>query len=607
MKLLPYALLLLLLMSFQSYALDCPKIPEQTNKELDVEVKAAVGKIGPVKGAELETRTKKVILDLMGKLPQADKVYLEQMMYATYCSALRDDKTLPESEKAARIRTYNIEVRRTLFPPEATKDRKQQGAFPGNERMEARLRLAQMSLAFTSDTFFGSVKKGDTDAVKLFLAAGMDPNVKDKDGDTGLTHAVRKGHRPIIDVLLKAKANVNEKNNWGWTAVSDAVSPDKKDILLVLLKHSANVEALNGAFLAAASYGDRDTLNMLIKRGADVRAVWDGRSIRDLALRNAVQDSSGPEKDVNETVKYVLDLGADVNSDFEQQRGKTTVLLLAVEKGSGSIVRTLLDRGADPRTRWECKCVLAGFTPLMLAAWQAGNTGYPTSIVTSLLDSGAEINARCESDNAYDYGGSTALMVAVIKGNSKVAEILITRNADLTVRNDKGETALLLAAKQHMDGNIFASLMHKGVDINQSDNKGATALMNAAWICEVDYVHALLGMSADVDIKNNAGETALLVAVSAHSCDKKRELIRLLVDKGANINAKTNDGKTALMTAVSGGDISTVETLLEKGADANAKDLYGKRALDFAEKGGLTDDIRDKMLWVLKAAADARK
>ncbi len=129
MKLLACAFLIVLFMPFQSIAIDCPQIPEQTNKEWDVEVKAAVGKIGPVKGAELETRTKKATLDLMGKLPQADKVYLEQMMYATYCSALRDDKTLSESERAVRIRAYNIEVRKILFGPPEKKDRKKQWTY----------------------------------------------------------------------------------------------------------------------------------------------------------------------------------------------------------------------------------------------------------------------------------------------------------------------------------------------------------------------------------------------------------------------------------------------------------------------------------------------
>jgi hypothetical protein len=94
-----------------------------------VTIKTAVVKIGPVKGAELENRTRTVTADVMSKLPQADRVYLEQMMYATYCSAIRDDKTLSESGKAARLRSYNLELRRTLSgvkPPAPKPDRKQQ-------------------------------------------------------------------------------------------------------------------------------------------------------------------------------------------------------------------------------------------------------------------------------------------------------------------------------------------------------------------------------------------------------------------------------------------------------------------------------------------------
>lgn len=95
-------------------ALECPPIPDQAHKDWDVTIKGAVGKIGPVKGAELENRTRTTTADVLGKLPQADRVYLEQMMYASYCSAIRDDKKLSESDKAARVHSYNLELRRTL-------------------------------------------------------------------------------------------------------------------------------------------------------------------------------------------------------------------------------------------------------------------------------------------------------------------------------------------------------------------------------------------------------------------------------------------------------------------------------------------------------------
>ena len=91
-------------------ALECPKVPEQTIKDWEVEVNAAVAKIGPVSGGELKTKTKNATQDILGKLPNADRVYLEQMLFATYCSALRDDKVLLESQKAQRLNEYIGEV-----------------------------------------------------------------------------------------------------------------------------------------------------------------------------------------------------------------------------------------------------------------------------------------------------------------------------------------------------------------------------------------------------------------------------------------------------------------------------------------------------------------
>lgn len=96
-------------------ALECPKQPEQSKKDWDTEVALAIAKIGPAKGADLKIKSKKTTQDLLGKLPKADRVYLEQMMYTSYCSALRDDKTLTESEKAKRLKIYNAEVRKTFL------------------------------------------------------------------------------------------------------------------------------------------------------------------------------------------------------------------------------------------------------------------------------------------------------------------------------------------------------------------------------------------------------------------------------------------------------------------------------------------------------------
>ena len=91
-------------------AMECPAPPVQSRKDWDNEVKAEVGRIGVVKGAALETRVRTATQDLMGKLPGADRVYLEQMMFSAYCTALRDDASVSGTEKSRQI----LEYRRAL-------------------------------------------------------------------------------------------------------------------------------------------------------------------------------------------------------------------------------------------------------------------------------------------------------------------------------------------------------------------------------------------------------------------------------------------------------------------------------------------------------------
>lgn len=91
-------------------AMECPAPPVQSRKDWENEIKAEVGRIGIVKGAQLETRVRTATQDLMGKLPGADRVYLEQMMFSAYCSALRDDPSVSGAEKSRQI----LEYRRAL-------------------------------------------------------------------------------------------------------------------------------------------------------------------------------------------------------------------------------------------------------------------------------------------------------------------------------------------------------------------------------------------------------------------------------------------------------------------------------------------------------------
>lgn len=91
-------------------ALDCPEPPRQMTKDSKAEVKTAIGRIGPMKGAELEIKVKRETKDLLSSLPNADKLYLEHMMYASYCSSLRDDKSLTEAQRRKELNEFHGHV-----------------------------------------------------------------------------------------------------------------------------------------------------------------------------------------------------------------------------------------------------------------------------------------------------------------------------------------------------------------------------------------------------------------------------------------------------------------------------------------------------------------
>lgn len=86
-----------------------------------------------------------------------------------------------------------------------------------------------------------------------------------------------------------------------------------------------------------------------------------------------------------------------------------------------SILTLLLDRGADIEAR-----AADDYTPLHEAV-RAGNL----AAVTVLLTRGANINAQCSL-----YEGSTALEIAIGQGNFQIVESLLHRDADSTLLPD---------------------------------------------------------------------------------------------------------------------------------------------------------------------------
>jgi ankyrin repeat protein len=174
-------------------------------------------------------------------------------------------------------------------------------------------------------------------------------------------------------------------------------------------------------------------------------------------------------------------------------------------------------------SRWQ----MSMYGPLQQAAHD-GNI----SAMRSLLDSGADVNGRCE------YHAMTALHAAAKAGQSEAAKILLERGAKVNTTDDQGYTPLHVAtrygkgqpATSLVGRNAVAGmLLDNGADPNVLTTNRQSALMLAAFDGNPGMVKLLLGHSADPNLVDAQGHTAMDTASFMNAArEHEREVILLL-------------------------------------------------------------------------------
>jgi len=232
-------------------------------------------------------------------------------------------------------------------------------------------------------------------------------------------------------------------------------------------------------------------------------------------------------------------------------------LLIAAEKGDLNAATQLLAKGAAVNVRNPTN----GWTPLIFAAKRGD-----LAMATLLISNKADVNAQ--STTAI---GSRTLAFATDDRNLKLIDLLLAHGARINDPARNGETALHHAATQ---GHLAAArlLLSKGADPNQYTFRNEngfvfTPFLGAFFRGDTNMASLLLEHGADIETRNNRGNTALMHAAMFET----PQGLQWLIAKGANVNARGHHGHSALIYAAYNGRVENVRELLRAGADPFAK------------------------------------
>ncbi|MGW8266109.1 MAG: ankyrin repeat domain-containing protein [Longimicrobiales bacterium] len=234
----------------------------------------------------------------------------------------------------------------------------------------------------------------------------------------------------------------------------------------------------------AAGYGRTGIVRLLLEHGADPN-LQDYQGHAPLHLAGMYGR--------DEVVTVLLELGGELELEQRDDYGRTPLLLVARESGSGAAARALLDHGADPDALDRY-----GASSLNLAAWR----GFE-DVVNALLDHGA----------ALDAGGSRASVLpayAAQGGLERLFRALAEAGADFGSRTENGGS-LLHAAAEGGSEEIVGTLLDRGFDATERDRYGWTPLHYAAQRGREGVSALLISRGADVNAVSVGGHTPLSV------------------------------------------------------------------------------------------------
>ncbi len=432
--------------------------------------------------------------------------------------------------------------------------------------------------------------------IKKLIDKGADINITDKKGNLPLHIAAQKHDVNTVSFILKMTSKVDKPNHIGMRPLHYAVEYNNLSVVQKIMHYRVDVTATNNEGMSllhlALKNKDKKIIDNILKTDAVKMLNKENISNQKTPFHQAV---ALKKLDI---VHKMISYGASVNKEDGNQ---TSPLIIAVRNDDIKMIEMLISSGADVfnspvlyesitsyRNDNPLFDTLMKYSPDINASDSSGTTPLmraiecqKETIVRKLIDAGADIErVTANNKNALFFIGRTDF--------KHLIKEFVDKGLDINHENSSGNTALqeMFIGAYYNDDNVKA-MVDAGADINKKDSRGTTVLYRSLlYQPNISLAEWLINKGADIHITDNSdGGTILQLASGAWGANRGL-LQKILSDKNIDVNAADTYGSTALHSAVRSYQVENARILLEHGADPHITDTYGSSATFMA------DDIR---------------
>jgi ankyrin repeat protein len=402
---------------------------------------------------------------------------------------------------------------------------------------------------------------GKLTLLRYLAEAGAELDIKTPAGWTPMLTAARYGHKEIVKTLIRAGADINHVNASGYGVLSISLFGDGEpdsEYLAFLLENGASPKNESAHLL-------HELLNWEEEAEEDNDEENEDEGILIARLRLFDTDNSKADQkhvELTNCAKLLLEAGVNVDAPDPLGDEVTTPLTKAIRKRNASLVRLLLEQGANPNVKISED---SDATPLDVAC-ESGNE----EIVKPLLEYGS-------NPENNDGRMIPSIVVASMKGYHDIVEILAQHGANvdaLTLREDDFDeiTNALAIAVGNENVEVVEILLKYGANPNPDKVTNEPPLVMA--------------VKTPDEPSNTLTPDEILggVPILQHRMDRKNlKICQILLEAGADANTEF-DGHSVLELAVLADNGEAVTELLNHGANMNGTVKHDEAPLQMAIK-----------------------